>query len=295
MPQSLSRILVHIIFSTKNRAGFSWQAGDGAFSLRSSPVFGVGHRSEASHTGSLAEKIRMEKQNRILGREHWAHRGFMNLLVWFFIYLVIGPFLQEVPFAQKILAVVLTIILISALGAMTESRRFLRVATGFMVVAVILFWLRTTDLYAPAVNVSAMAIACFLMLLAYSFAKHLFRIRKVDTNTICAALCLYLVLGMLWGFYYAVLESIVPGSFAGGLLERSTSAHETMNHLQYFSYVTLSTLGYGDITPQNQVASALCQTEAIIGQFLTVVLVARLVGIQIAQESRKIDRSNPTD
>jgi voltage-gated potassium channel len=237
----------------------------------------------------------MKKHNRIFGPEHWAQRGFMNLLAWFFIYLVIGPFLQEVPFARKIMAVVLTIILISALGAMTESRRFLRVATGLMVVAVILFWLRTTHLYAPAVNVSAMAIAGFLMLLAYSFTKHLFRIRKVNTNAICAALCLYLVLGMLWGFFYVLLESIVPGSFAGGLLERSTSAHETTNHLHYFSYVTLSTLGYGDITPQNQGAAALCRAEAIVGQFLTVVLVARLVGIQVAQETRKPENSNPTN
>jgi hypothetical protein len=57
--------------------------------------------------------------------------------------------------------------------------------------------------------------------------------------------------------------------------------------LNYFSFVTLSTLGYGDITPQTQGAAALCQVEAILGQFFTVALLARLVGIQVAQQFGK--------
>lgn len=56
--------------------------------------------------------------------------------------------------------------------------------------------------------------------------------------------------------------------------------------------MTLSTVGCGDITPQTMAATVLCQTEAILGQFFIVVLVARLVGIQIAQES--IDKSRDT-
>ncbi|HFQ90519.1 MAG TPA: two pore domain potassium channel family protein, partial [Desulfobulbus sp.] len=59
---------------------------------------------------------------------------------------------------------------------------------------------------------------------------------------------------------------------------------ERLRHFQYFSFVTLTTLGYGDILPRTEGATALCQTEAIVGQFFMAVLVARLVGIRVAQE-----------
>lgn len=218
-------------------------------------------------------------------QERWFHHGFKNLLGWFFAYLVIGPFLEGMPYADKVLNLLLTLMLVSALAAMSGSRRFRAVATGILLVSVVLIWLRVTHVFAPKVDVSSMVLAAFLILLAYSFSKHLFRIRKVNANAICAALCLYLVIGMLWGAFYSVLESVAPGSFSGILLTHSASSHEMTHHLHYFSYVTLSTLGYGDITPQTRGAAALCQTEAIIGQFLTVVLVARLVGIQVAQET----------
>mgnify|MGYP001828192220 CR=1 FL=1 len=226
--------------------------------------------------------IRIQKQ-----REHWFQQGFKNLLVWFFVYLVIGPFLETVPYAEKILDLFLTVLLVSALAAMSESRKLMTVASGILLASVVLIWLRSSDVFAPKLDVSNMMLAAFLTLLAYSFSKYLFRIREVTPNAVCAALCLYLVVGMLWGALYAVLESIVPGSFSGSILTDAGSLRDKAHHLQYFSYVTLSTLGYGDITPQTRGAAALCQTEAILGQFLTVALVARLVGIQVAQETTR--------
>ena len=59
---------------------------------------------------------------------------------------------------------------------------------------------------------------------------------------------------------------------------------EHLHDFVYFSYITLTTLGYGDILPQTQGATALCQAEAIIGQFFIAVLVARLVGIEASQQ-----------
>jgi hypothetical protein len=83
------------------------------------------------------------------------------------------------------------------------------------------------------------------------------------------------------------LEWWAPDSFAGGLLDQASRLDDKRNYLNYFSFVTLSTLGYGDITPQTHRAAALCQAEAILGQFFTVVLVARLVGLQVAQEGTR--------
>ena len=154
-----------------------------------------------------------------------------------------------------------------------------------MLVHLIFLWLETMDAIDLKIDTSLIILPLVLIIPIQSFTRHLFRIREVTGNAICAALCLYLLVGLLWGAFYALLESLAPNSFSGVLLDKASSGRETARHLQYFSYVTISTLGYGDITPQTRGAAALCQTEAIIGQFLTLVLVARLVGIQVAQQT----------
>jgi voltage-gated potassium channel Kch len=77
-----------------------------------------------------------------------------------------------------------------------------------------------------------------------------------------------------------------PGSFAGVLLE--TPKDSVLTTFNYFSIVTLTTLGYGDITPQSLAAGALCQIEAITGQFYIAVLVAWLVGNFIADRQQEV-------
>ena len=72
----------------------------------------------------------------------------------------------------------------------SPSRRLRAVATGILLVSILLIWLRATHVYVPKFNVSSLVLEAFLMLLVYSFSKHLFRIKKVTGNAICAALCL---------------------------------------------------------------------------------------------------------
>lgn len=220
--------------------------------------------------------------------QRWEDRGFKNLLVWLLLYLVAGPFLESLPLAEMFISALLTLALISAVAVMSESKGMVAVAGGFLVLTLGLVWVRTLGTSFPQVDYAALALACFLTILVISFGKHLARVRRVSTNVVCAALCLYLVIGLLWGALFALLESVVPGSFAGPLLDQSSSPSDDARHLQYLSFVTLSTLGYGDITPQTRGAASLCQVEAILGQFLTVVLVARLVGVQVAQETNRI-------
>ena len=82
-----------------------------------------------------------------------------------------------------------------------------------------------------------------------------------------------------------MVDALAPDSFAGELIQDTNTFHQDLRYFQYFSFMTLSTVGYGDITPQTMGATVLCQTEAILGQFFIVVLVARLVGIQVSQEA----------
>jgi hypothetical protein len=99
-----------------------------------------------------------------------------------------------------------------------------------------------------------------------------------------ATLCLYLIIGLFWGSLYSLLYELDPDSFAGVLLEYDQDG--LLTAFNYFSMVTLTTLGYGDITPQTPGAGALCQMEAIVGQFYTAVVVAWLVGNWVSERRR---------
>lgn len=94
---------------------------------------------------------------------------------------------------------------------------------------------------------------------------------KVDAEHLFAALSAYLLAGIYFGLLYWALEQLHPGTFTGGNLSRTGGI--------YFSFVTLATLGYGDIVPRTEVARGLVIFEGVGGQLFLAVLVARLVSL----------------
>lgn len=192
------------------------------------------------------------------------------------------PFLLPLPYATTFVSLSITLVMVSALGAMKGTKWVRGVGGGLLLLAILGVWFHWGESPGEP-DFSSMSVAGFLGLVVHSFGRYLLRLRRVDANMICAALCFYLIVGLFWGSLYAVLESFQPHSFSSADLSLGTGQEEVRHRLQYFSFVTLTTLGYGDISPATRAAAALCQTEAIIGQFITVVLVARLVGIHAAQ------------
>lgn len=109
---------------------------------------------------------------------------------------------------------------------------------------------------------------------------------RVSQDTICGALSVYLLFGLVWAFAFSLLELSSPGSFSGlGLTEFADFGH--FKRFLGFSYVTLTTLGYGNISPATPPADSLAATEAIVGQLYLTVLVARLVALEL------LDRKSP--
>ncbi len=210
--------------------------------------------------------------------------SFHNLLLWLFLYLVAAPFLQEMAYAKVILSIFISSVLFFAVYAINKENPLFRSVILLMALSLLLIWLDVLNVVHFPYLVSNSILIIYLSILVYAFTRHVFSAKKVDSSLICAALSLYLLIGMLWGIVYEVVERLAPGSFAGDLLKNTQSALEMRQHFQYLSFVTLTTLGYGDILPQTPGASALCHTEAIVGQIFLAVLVARLVGIQVSQE-----------
>ena len=130
-----------------------------------------------------------------------------------------------------------------------------------------------------------------IVFLAYVCAQifsYLFRAQKIEVDVIYAALCLYLLIAVIWAFGYFLVEFSSPGaiSMGDGVDMASMGARDLMAQTIYFSFVTITTLGYGDMTPVSRLAQSLTIIEALVGQIYIAIVIARLVAMQIAEKLR---------
>lgn len=131
---------------------------------------------------------------------------------------------------------------------------------------------------------AGLLVILFALLSCYIAARHVFGWRRVDTNTLIGAICIYLLLGLIWATLYALSAFFwTEGTFVG--LSYREDAFQFDSFL-YFSFVTLTTAGYGDITPVNPLIRTLAYLEMIVGQFYMAVLVAGLVGLFMGQRTK---------
>ncbi|GLS89587.1 hypothetical protein GCM10007916_06540 [Psychromonas marina] len=108
---------------------------------------------------------------------------------------------------------------------------------------------------------------------------------QITTNNIVGSICIFLLLGLIWVVLYLLLAEFIPGAFSG--LESKTW-QENFPDFIYFSFVTLTTLGFGDLLPINPIARFLVYTEAIVGVFYMAIVVSSLVSAGISDiQARK--------
>jgi hypothetical protein len=206
----------------------------------------------------------------------------VSLLLLFFFY----PFVQRSTSGILILDIVFLIILLSSIYAISE-RKNVFVISLFLAIAgfgttVLNYFLMTVSLGLVAVS----AYGLFFAVMAVAMLSTIMKTKKVTTETIYASLCVYLLLGVIWTMLFSAIEIIEPGSFlSGGApvvdFNGEPIKRNVFANFIYYSFVTLTTLGYGDITPVSPHARALSSLEAVIGQLFIAVLIARLVGMHI--------------
>lgn len=123
---------------------------------------------------------------------------------------------------------------------------------------------------------SAALVALVVMLLL----SYVVRAPRVTHNTVLAAICVYVLLGVLWGFVYLLAYEANPRAF-----DLDPSAGPAEVQLRYFSMMTLTTVGYGDIVPKTPEARAFAALESLLAQIYLAAIIARIVGIQVAHSS----------
>ena len=137
---------------------------------------------------------------------------------------------------------------------------------------------RLTLVGAQVVAAGFFAFALYRIVLAI-FAK------DVSGDAIFGTVCGYLLLGIIWSLLFSAVETAFPGSFRlpAPIHADAVVARPDRATLSYYSFITLATVGYGDVTPITPLARTLAWMEAIAGQFYLAVLVAGLVGFKVTQ------------
>ena len=213
-----------------------------------------------------------------------ANFGFMLLgliLLW-----SAAPVMTLVGTAAAHITLYLMIGVALCLGAwsLSHESRFFLPAAALAVLSVIAAIIAYLTGSLPAKYLTLIFQIVFWAMCAWFVGRHVLASGPVDRNRIAGSVCIYLIAATIWALAYVLLNQINPQSFNG---LNDIPFEDQLAELMYYSTVTLTTLGYGDVTPASPYARWLAQVEAVFGQFYMAILVATLVGIRIADASRR--------
>jgi len=238
-------------------------------------------------------------------RDQFAARRHSALLVAIVVAFAVRPLVGDGGAGYIAFSAALLILLLIALyninvdelmgereNLLVQSRRRRRI--GWLLVAAA-FVERLGVAYAGTHMLDLIGSIGWLLLLCFvtwSTLRGLLKQREITGETISMSISVYLLLGFTWGLLYAVIFLLQPDAFSIAGLSAPTPGHHAdarpmLPILGYFSLITLSTIGYGDITPLTIQARFAAAAEGITGQFYLAILVARLVGMQMSQGSNQ--------
>lgn len=201
---------------------------------------------------------------------------FTILMITILCVLVVSPIVDhfELTGIDLLLNVFVTLLLLSCIHALSDNHRQAIIATLVIVPAIFMDWVGllysnpNLEIVGSLYRIGAFGFVCYHLL------RYALQAGAVDVEKIAAAANVYLFFGLIWRDLYSLTNILIPGAFNTELLSQTD--------FLYYSFVTLSTLGYGDIAPVIGPAKALAFMEAIVGQLYLTILVARLVGLHIA-------------
>ena len=219
-------------------------------------------------------------------KPNWARRlSQLDLLGVLVVLQVSQSFLSaDSVFQRALFNLLFLAVVVSAVRALSNSRvrMILAMTAGVMGYGVSSY----AELH-PSTAVAAATDVCYafvFILLMIVLADTVFGDGAVDLNRIVGAVSVYLLLGLVFALIYSLLEAFQPGAFSLTAVSKVAGSHQAMfSELLYFSNVTITTLGYGDINPVSRPARTLATIEAMIGQLYLAIVMARLVGLHITQ------------
>ena len=207
----------------------------------------------------------------------WRH---LALLISILLLFAVTPLAVTFRHGLLILDIAAATILVAASYALSEQKHLFTIAVVLSVISIIAAGLLLVFPQRWAVlEHGCVVVLVSFFVIQYSRLCLAHRQGHGRQNLCCG--CVYMLIGFAWTFAYAFLEEMVPGSFVA-LSETGRNDYVArVLRLRYFSFITLTTVGYGDIIPRSQAARTMAIIEAVMGQIYLMVLVARLVGLHI--------------
>jgi voltage-gated potassium channel Kch len=206
---------------------------------------------------------------------------FLYLLLILMGYIVLAPFLQNYLHLKQLYHIFLTAVLLAGIYAVRIHKKQFIAALCLAVPMLFFVWFSYAKPSQFAQMLSALATLVFLLYTIVLILLFVFSTRIVTHHLIFGAIAVYMLIGLAWAIVYGILESQIPGSFSQA---PAADALQPGFYI-YFSFVTITTLGYGDIIPLKPEARALVVGEALIGQIYMTVLIAWLVGLYVSRAS----------
>lgn len=210
-------------------------------------------------------------------REDNFHFLFFALIALFFGCAVMHQFY---PDGQEFVLALLVVTLGASIAGINKKNKSNRTWYGVLLIVAVISYSMSFLEHLDLSILTLGALLVFLFSHIYSALKQVVLTKSVTTNHIIGSICIYLLLGLAWAVIYLLVLEVCPNSFTG--LDAKPWLSNLFNAL-YFSFITLTTVGYGDISPTVPVAQFFVFFEAIVGSFYLAIMVASLVSIRLAQ------------
>lgn len=196
----------------------------------------------------------------------------LTLLLLFMAYAVVGAIAAEVILSLILLTAI--VLIVRTFFLQKRAFYFYIVIAGLAFISDCFYILFIQSNYHRLISalIADSVYIGFLILSIILMLQKLFENSKVTIDTIVGGICVFLLIGDLWFLFYSSIHLFHPNAFR--------SAGETIQtfDLLYFSFTTLTTVGYGDVTPVSQLAKVVANFEAIIGVIYPAIFISRLVG-----------------
>lgn len=212
--------------------------------------------------------------------------NFFYLLVGLLILLVAIPLADDLDLvsAPIVRGFVFSLLLLVGVWSLRGGGYFFTVGMIFVVAGVV------SNVLAAKMISPVFQYGSLLLLIGFLMTAITYTLRQVafgneiSANRLIGAICVYLLLGVIWAMAYTLVNFMSPGSFSGFAPMQETGWD---SEWLYFSFVTMTTLGYGDVLPVSATARALAYMQAVVGQFYIAILVAGLVSAYISNRQRQ--------
>ncbi|MEM7353842.1 MAG: ion channel [Acidobacteriota bacterium] len=189
------------------------------------------------------------------------------------------PLLEMTDLTSKLISAAYTLLFVAGafIGGLTGGWRAF--AFSLASVSILSAWLGDGSGAGFWETASLVSATIFMVFVCFQLTREVFRPGEVNEHRIRGAVAIYLLIGFIFALLFVLFEQLASGSFRG---LGPDGFGDDMHIAVYFSFVTLTTLGYGDITPVSELAQTLVLVEAIIGQLFLVILIGRLVSLSAA-------------